>query len=79
MTVTKLRATRFTTAGVALESSMSEVDETSNQQREEQIDAVGWVFAVIVVIITALAAIIAYNGNDTTMVVSTPVSHVAAR
>lgn len=62
-----------------MESSMSEVDETSNQQREEQIDAVGWVFAVIVVIITALAAIIAYNGNDTTMVVSTPVSHVAAR
>jgi hypothetical protein len=58
---------------------MSELHETSNQKREEeQIDTVGWVFAAVVVIITAIAAIIAYHGNDNTMVASTPVSRVAA-
>jgi len=57
---------------------MSELHETSNQKREEHIDTVGWVFAAVVVIITALAAIIAYHGNDNT-IASTRVSHVAAR
>ena len=58
---------------------MSELHETSNPKHKEQIDTVGWVFAAVVVIITAIAAIIAYHGNDSTMVASTPVSHVAAR
>jgi hypothetical protein len=56
---------------------MSESDETSDQKCEEQIDTVGWGFAAVVVIITAIAAMIAYNSNDNTIVANTPVSHVA--
>ena len=56
---------------------MSELHETSNQKCEEQIDTVGWGFAAVAVIITAIAAIIAYNNTDNTIVANTPVSHVA--
>ena len=56
---------------------MSELHETSDQKCEEQIDTVGWGFAAVAVIITAIAAIIAYNSNDNTVVANTPVSHVA--
>jgi hypothetical protein len=56
---------------------MSELHETSNQKCEEQIDTVGWGFAAVAVIITAIAAIIAYNSTDSTIVANTPVSHLA--
>jgi hypothetical protein len=56
---------------------MSEFHETSNQKSDEQIDTVGWVFAAVAVIITAIAAIIAYHGSDNTIVANTPVSRIA--
>jgi hypothetical protein len=62
----------------ALAVSMSELHETSNQKSDEEIDTVGWVFAAVVVIITAIAAIIAYQASDT-MVANAPMSHMVAR
>jgi hypothetical protein len=57
---------------------MSELHETSNQKSDEQIDTVGWLFAAVVVIITAIAAIIAYHGYDDTVVANTSVTRVAS-
>jgi predicted Co/Zn/Cd cation transporter (cation efflux family) len=42
------------------------------------IDAVGWLFSALVAVIIAVAALIAYEANDT-MVANAPVSHVVAR
>jgi hypothetical protein len=57
---------------------MSELYETRNQKNDEQIDTVGWVFSAVVVIIMAVAAIIAYHGNDDSVVANISVSRVAA-
>jgi hypothetical protein len=59
----------------AWEVSMTDLRETSNP--ECKIDTVGWVFAAVVVVITAFAGLAAYNANDLT--VPNTVSHVAAR
>ena len=58
---------------------MANLHETSNQQHKAQIDidTVGWLFAAFVVVITAIAAMVAYEGNNT-MVAKITVSHVAA-
>jgi Na+/melibiose symporter-like transporter len=63
----------------AWEVSMANLHETSNQQHKTQIDieTVGWLFAAFVVVITAIAAMVAYEGNNT-MVAKITVSHVAA-
>ena len=58
---------------------MANLHETSNQQQKAQIDidTVGWLFAAFVVVITAVAAMVAYEGNNT-MVAKITESHVAA-
>ena len=55
---------------------MVDLHETSNPERNEQIDIVGWVFLALAIIIVAIAAIVAYDGNNA-MVANTAVSQVA--
>ena len=55
---------------------MVDLHETSNPERNELIDIVGWVFLALAIIIVAIAAIVAYDGNNA-MVVNTAVSQVA--
>jgi len=55
---------------------MVDLHETRNPERNEQIDTVGRVSLALAIIIVAIAAIIAYDGNNA-MVASTAVSHVA--
>jgi hypothetical protein len=50
--------------------------ETSNPEYKAQIDTVGWLFVAFVVVIAAIAAMVAYDGNNTTVANST-VPHVA--
>ena len=57
---------------------MSGLPEARHPEREPQIDTVGWLFLAFAVAITAAAAMIAYEANDT-MVANAPVSHVVAR
>ena len=56
----------------AWEVSMVDLHETNNPERRPQIDTVGWLFLAFAVVITAAAAVVAYEAN-------TPVSHVVAR
>jgi hypothetical protein len=53
---------------------MVDLHETSNPPPNGQIDTIGWLFVAFVVVITAVAAMIAYNANDFT--VTNAVSHV---
>jgi hypothetical protein len=55
---------------------MVDLHETSNPEHNEQIDTVGWVFLALAIIIVAIAAIVAYDGNYA-MVANTIVSQVA--
>jgi hypothetical protein len=55
---------------------MADFHETSALKHTAQIDTVGWLFAAFVVGITAVAAILAYNGSNT-MVAKTVISQVA--
>jgi hypothetical protein len=57
---------------------MSDLHDARDPEREPQIDPVGWLFLAFAVAITATAAMIAYNANDT-MIVNAPVAHVVAR
>jgi hypothetical protein len=54
---------------------MADLRETSNPECKTQIDTIGWLFVAFVVVITAFAAMIAYNAND--VMVTNTVSHVA--
>jgi hypothetical protein len=56
---------------------MAYLPEASNPERKAEIDTVGWLFLAFAVVITATAAMIAYEANDA--MVAPPVSHVAAR
>jgi hypothetical protein len=56
---------------------MTDLHETSDPKRTAQIDTIGWLFAAFVVVVTAIAAPVAYNGNNT--MVSNATSHVAGR
>ena len=62
----------------AWEVSMVDLHQTNNPEHRPQIDTVGWLFLAFAVAITAAAAMVAYEANDT-MVANTPVSHVVAR
>jgi hypothetical protein len=62
----------------ACEVSMSDLHEIRNPNPNAGIDAVGWLFSALVAAIVAVAALIAYEANDT-MVANAPVSHVVAR
>jgi hypothetical protein len=48
----------------------------SSTKYTAQIDTVGWIFIAFAVVITAIAAILAYHGSET-MIANSPVSHVA--
>jgi hypothetical protein len=49
----------------ALEVSMADFHETSAAKAYSTIDTAGWLFVAFVVGITAVAAMLAYNGSDT--------------
>jgi hypothetical protein len=51
---------------------------TRNRDPHAGIDAVGWLFSAVSALIIAVAALIAYEANDT-RVANAPVSHVVAR
>jgi hypothetical protein len=57
---------------------MSDLHEARDPEREPQIDTVGWLFMAFALAITAAAAMIAFQVNDT-MVAEAPVSHMVAR
>ena len=57
---------------------MSDLHEARDPKYEPQIDIVGWFFMAFALAITAAAAMIAVQANDT-MVAKAPVSHVVAR
>ena len=61
---------------VAWEVSMVDLHETNNPEHRPQIDTVGWLFLAFAVAITATAARVAYEANNT-MVANAPVSQVA--
>ncbi len=54
---------------------MTDLRETSDQRVTTEIDKVGWMFAVAVVVITAVAGLVAYGGWDATVA---PQPHIAA-
>ena len=56
---------------------MVDLPEASNSERKAEIDTVGWLFLAFAVVITATAAMIAYEANDA--MVAPPASHLAAR
>ena len=62
----------------AWEVSMVDLHETNNPEHRPQVDTVGWLFLAFAVAITAAAAMVAYEANNT-MVANAPVSHVVAR
>jgi hypothetical protein len=54
---------------------MVDLHETSKPQPNRSIDTIGWLFVAFVVVITAVAAMIAYNASDIT--VTNIMSHIA--
>jgi hypothetical protein len=56
---------------------MTDLRETSDLEPKAEIDTAGWVFVAFVVVITAIAAMVAYEGNNGTMIANTPASHIA--
>ena len=60
----------------AWEVSMVDLHKTNNPEHRPQIDTVGWLFLAFAVAITAAAAMVAYEANNT-MVANAPVSQVA--
>ena len=62
----------------AWEVSMVDLHETNNPEHRPQINTVGWLFLAFAVAITAAAAMVAYEANNT-MVANATVSHVVAR
>jgi hypothetical protein len=57
---------------------MADLHQTSNPKRQAEIDTVGWLFLAFAVVITATAAMIAYEANDA-VVANSSVSHIVAR
>ena len=60
----------------AWEVSMVDLHETNNPEHRPQINTVGWLFLAFAVAITAAAAMVAYEANNT-IVANAPVSQVA--
>ena len=54
---------------------MTDLHEQSDSKYAAQIDTVGWIFVVIAIVITAIAAILVYHGNEA-MIANSPVLHV---
>ena len=59
-----------------LEVSMTDLHETPDPKPTAQIDTIGWLFIAFAVVITASAAMIAYQGNST-LVANTSVARAA--
>jgi hypothetical protein len=57
---------------------MADLHQTRNPDPNAGIDAVGWLFSAVAAAIIAVAALIAYEANDT-MVAKAPGSQMAAR
>lgn len=64
-------------SAAAWEVSMTDLHETSAPDPRAQIDAVGWTFVAVAIVIAAIAAMAAYHGNDT-MIANAPVPHAVA-
>ena len=54
---------------------MTDLHETSDPKYTVSIDTLGWIFVAFTVVVTAIAAILAYHGSDT-MIANSPASHV---
>ena len=54
---------------------MTDLHEQSDFKYAAQIDTVGWIFVVFAAVITAIAAILVYHGNEA-MIANSPVLHV---
>jgi len=54
---------------------MTDLHETTDPKYTAQIDTTGWIFVVFAVVITVVAAIVAYQGSGG-MIAKSPVSHV---
>ena len=52
--------------------------QTRNPDPNARIDAVGWLFSAVAAAIVAVAALIAYQANDT-RIANAPVSQIVAR
>ena len=57
---------------------MADLHQTRNPNPNAGIDAVGWLSSAVAVAIIAVAALIAYQANDT-RVANAPVSQIVAR
>ena len=57
---------------------MSDLHEARDPKREPQIDTVGWLFLGFALVVTASAAMIAYEASETG-VANAPVSQLATR
>ena len=62
----------------ACEVSMADLHQTRNPDPNAGIDAVGWLFSAVAAAIIAVAALIAYEANDTRLA-NAPVSQIVAR
>jgi hypothetical protein len=56
---------------------MTDLHQARTPNLNAGIDAIGWLFSALVVVIMAVAAVIAYEANDTRP--SAPVSQIVAR
>ena len=61
----------------ACEVSMTDLHQARNPNPNAGIDAVGWLFSALVAAIVAVAAMVAYEANDTRP--NAPVSQIVAR
>jgi hypothetical protein len=52
---------------LAREVSVANLHEMSNSERIAEIDLLGWLFAALVVVVTASAWMIAYNASNVTI------------
>jgi predicted Co/Zn/Cd cation transporter (cation efflux family) len=57
---------------------MADLHQTRHPDPNAGIDTVGWLFSAVVAAIIAVAALIAYEANDTRLV-NAPVPQIAAR
>ena len=56
---------------------MADLNQTRNPDPNAGIDAMGWLFSAVAAAIIAVAAVIAYEANDTRA--NAPVSQIVAR
>jgi hypothetical protein len=61
---------------VTVEVSMTDLHKTTDPKSTAQIDTIGWIFVAFAVVITVVAAMLAYQASGV-MIASSPVQHVA--